>query len=430
MTNDTEPSQASVATISNVRPPNEFDFTKPLLWPTWLKRFDRYVSVANLTEKPEKEKLHCQKTSIYIDILCLHFTFPNTHIVYLYIWKFSDSVDLLCYVMGEKAEEILNQLMPQVNADTTLQTVKDKFTTYFSPKKNTIFERFKFNSRVQQTDESVDTFITALHTLAESCEYNTLKDSLIRDRIVIGVRDTRTSERLQLTADLTLEKAVTMVRQAEVQIKESKFIRKEASDRSEVHRVVDKRDKTPSNSGSSRPYAEKKNSADKRGPCYRCGLPQHVDPKKCPARNSECRKCKKVGHWDRACRTNDLRRTGEVNNKPSGVRRVEEKDSFEETFFIGTVTSKQANSGKNFLINVNVMDFSESVEFLVDTGADVTCISQKCIPKNFENKISPTRKIILGPDGKQLNVVGVINVSFSRNSKIVKGNMYVLRGLK
>ena len=32
---------------------------------------------------------------IYLDILCLHFAFPNVHIVYLHIWKFSDS-DTYC----------------------------------------------------------------------------------------------------------------------------------------------------------------------------------------------------------------------------------------------------------------------------------------------------------------------------------------------
>ena len=36
--------------------------------------------------------IHCQKTSIYIDILCLHFERQNINKVYLYIWKFSDSV--------------------------------------------------------------------------------------------------------------------------------------------------------------------------------------------------------------------------------------------------------------------------------------------------------------------------------------------------
>ena len=38
---------------------------------------------------------------------------------------------------------------------------------------------------------------------------------MIRDRIVVGIRDSALSERLQLDPDLTLEKAKTLVRQRE-----------------------------------------------------------------------------------------------------------------------------------------------------------------------------------------------------------------------
>jgi hypothetical protein len=46
----------------------------------------------------------------------------------------------------------------------------------------------------------VDSFITALHGLAEYCEYGALKEELIRDRIVVGMSDTKTSETIQLRA--------------------------------------------------------------------------------------------------------------------------------------------------------------------------------------------------------------------------------------
>lgn len=68
-----------------------------------------------------------------------------------------ETIDLLCYTMGEKSEEILTQVLPEVSSQTTYQLVKQKLNSYFSPKKNIIFERFKFNSRIQQPGESVDT---------------------------------------------------------------------------------------------------------------------------------------------------------------------------------------------------------------------------------------------------------------------------------
>ena len=39
---------------------------------------------------------------------------------------------------------------------------------------------------------------------------------MIRDRIVVGIRNSSLSEKLQLDAGLTLDRAITQVRQAEV----------------------------------------------------------------------------------------------------------------------------------------------------------------------------------------------------------------------
>ena len=54
----------------------------------------------------------------------------------------------------------------------------------------------------------MDSFITALYCLAEHCGFGTLKEEMIRDRIVVGVCDGMLSEKLQLDSDLTLDKAI------------------------------------------------------------------------------------------------------------------------------------------------------------------------------------------------------------------------------
>ena len=61
-----------------------------------------------------------------------------------------------------------------------------------------IYERAKFNSRCQEPDEPVETFVTALYNLAEHCGYEALHDEMIRDRIVVGIQDRKLSEKLQL----------------------------------------------------------------------------------------------------------------------------------------------------------------------------------------------------------------------------------------
>ena len=78
-----------------------------------------------------------------------------------------------------------------------------------------MYERAKFNQRKQEQSETVDTFITSLYKLAENCAYNALKEEMISDCLVVGLKDTRLSKKLQLDANLTLAKAITMARQSE-----------------------------------------------------------------------------------------------------------------------------------------------------------------------------------------------------------------------
>ena len=92
--------------------------------------------------------------------------------------------------------------------------IKDAFHSFFVVKKNIVYERARFNMRKQEANETVDAFITALFALAEHCNYGTLHDELIRDRIVVDLADTRLSERMQMEKDFDLDKAINMARQS------------------------------------------------------------------------------------------------------------------------------------------------------------------------------------------------------------------------
>ena len=89
----------------------------------------------------------------------------------------------------------------------------EAFDNYFEVHKNVIFERARFNKRNQLSDESVEQFITEIHRMAESCEFGVMRDELIRDRLVVGIRDNALSERLQMETELTLDKAKRLIRQ-------------------------------------------------------------------------------------------------------------------------------------------------------------------------------------------------------------------------
>ena len=54
-----------------------------------------------------------------------------------------------------------------------------------------------------------------LYELVENCEYGTLKDEMIRERLVVGIRDSALSEKLQVDSKVTLDTAKKMICQRE-----------------------------------------------------------------------------------------------------------------------------------------------------------------------------------------------------------------------
>jgi len=74
--------------------------------------------------------------------------------------------------------------------------VIDKFREYCTPRKNEVFERYKFIELTQVIGEFIDSFAAALRLRAKDCGFGDQTESLIRDRIVFGCVDTRVKERL------------------------------------------------------------------------------------------------------------------------------------------------------------------------------------------------------------------------------------------
>ena len=90
--------------------------------------------------------------------------------------------------MGDKAEDLLQSFNLTDEEAKKYSIVKAKFEV---KRRNAIYERAKFKRRKQEDSETVDEFVTDLyrHRLAEHCEYGILHDELVRDRIVVGIKE-------------------------------------------------------------------------------------------------------------------------------------------------------------------------------------------------------------------------------------------------
>ncbi len=119
---------------------------------------------------------------------------------------------------------------------TNITIVLRKFEAFCVGTTNETYERYLFNKRDQESGESIDAYVTALRSLARSCNYGAIQDSLIKDRIVVGISNNGTRKKLLQTADLTLTICMTMCRAYEQTDQQIKFMNNE-----QVSHVSDKK---------------------------------------------------------------------------------------------------------------------------------------------------------------------------------------------
>ena len=111
---------------------------------------------------------------------------------------------------GEKGRQIFSTWTLTETQKKTLKTYFEKFEDYCKPKSNVIYSRYVFKSRIQNDGESFEHFVMDLRVLLNNCAYpEDLKDQMIRDHIVFGVRSSKVREKLiNEGTGLTLEKTM------------------------------------------------------------------------------------------------------------------------------------------------------------------------------------------------------------------------------
>ncbi len=92
-------------------------------------------------------------------------------------------------------------------SEDSIGHVLKKFDEYCEPRTQVIYERYRFNNRKQEPCENVSINLTELRTIARNCDHEPITpDEILRDRLVLGIRDDKVRERLLRTDWLTLKK--------------------------------------------------------------------------------------------------------------------------------------------------------------------------------------------------------------------------------
>ena len=357
-----------MATI-RLQPPEQFDFKNPDSWKRWKRRFEQYRVASGLATENEPRQ-----------------------------------VSTLLYCMGEDAESVLTSTGISDADKEKYKQVVSKLDEFFKVRKNTIYERARFNRRDQREGESIEQYLTALYELIENCEYGDLKDEFLRDRIVVGIRDAALSEKLQLDATLTLAKAKQKVRQSEA-VKEQ---------RSELQGKGDKDDPIVLDAVKSQRQSQGKgatSSTPLTTRCTRCGRDKHLSGDRCPARNVICHSCKKIGHFSAQCFS---------RSKTASAHEISMDSAYLSTL------SGELESIWSTTLRLE----GTNVKFKLDTGAEVTAIREETYQALRGIHLMESTKMLYGPSHQPLNVLGQFRSMLSKGHMSSEQTIFVVKGLK
>ena len=368
--------------MAKFQPPANLDFTRPEEWKEWKTRFERF-KIASKTFKEDEEV----------------------------------QVSVLIYAMGPQAETVFSQMNLADGDEKKYAPVMAAFDKHFIPKKNVIHWRSVFHQRYQQDKEQVETYLRALYDLADKCDF-TDKSEAIRDQFVIGICNKEVRKDLQANSALTLQIAVDRARQEEVLIAQVQAQSHTSSSMGNIDAIsrYPRKNNYSKKTSSTKPHA----SANYRGrsqtqssesTCGNCGFSH--PPRKCSAYNQRCHGCNKLGHLQRVCLSS--RRPGQRPvHRPAQQGEVQENDG---DLFLGEKTSLKEEPP--WLVSLDI--YGTKVAFKVDTGADVTVVSEETFQSLQQRpKLSPVQKKLEGVGG-QIKVVGMFECS-----TMIKGKEFVL----
>ena len=111
--------------------------------------------------------------------------------------KIEKRVSVLLTLIGPKGFALANNLLSPKSLDACkFEDIVEALTTHYKPKKILIYERYKFQTRNQNSNESIVEYIAAIKELARTCDYGDHLNDMLRDRFVIGLSNRATQHTL------------------------------------------------------------------------------------------------------------------------------------------------------------------------------------------------------------------------------------------
>ena len=351
---------------------------------------------------------------------------------------------ILLHCIGEDAMEIFDTLDLSQTEQKNPAKIIEKFEAYFLPKTNQSVESHKFNTRVQGPAESFDNFLADLRKLSANCDFGSLRDRLVRDRIVSGIREKRVQDRLLRETDLTFNKAVDICRAAEQTESHIKLLSNDTKNleineiRSNQTRYSkmgqQKKDYSKTSGGQ---HNQEAASTSQQGNlmekghgklrynnqnCSRCGYKHKSN--NCPAYGKVCSKCSKLNHFANVCK-NTAKKINVIDECESDD---EEHDSLDR-YVLGSVEVNSVKLHCDWFENIKILDCNKTVRFKLATGAHVNVIPKYIFDYlELKNSLKKVNIKISNYGGEPLQVVGSCDLLIvSNNNKKEMLNFIIIK---
>ena len=154
--------------------------------------------------------------------------------------------------------------------------------------------------------------------------------------------------------------------------------------------------------------------------CGRCGKSPPHAKQVCPAHEAECHKCHMTGHYKKYCRTK--------KGLKEVTRESQSGDEFLGSVTIGTAKTPTDSDPWRVKLNLN----NRSLDFKVDTSADVTVIPKKGYTPSLDGKVKTAKLPVVGPTGEKFTVKGKFTGALSKPREVIASTqeIYVIKNLR
>lgn len=363
--------------------------------------------------------------------------------------------------IGKDAVEVYDSFTLTPMERTLYVSVVKAFEDFCKPRKNVVYERYRFGCRNQKEGEPFDAFLMEIKKLARYCEF-TEENNMIRDRIVIGTTDSKLRERLLSDLELTMEKAIQKARTSEITKVQAETMNRavdvnEISSKNTNQSTFTPRAHGQQNNNKNKWNAHSQNSKNQQQQqrqrnaqssssngnnkskqqqqqkeiknCTRCGYSHKM--RECPAYGKQCRSCGKQNHYSSMCKQ----------------RRVElidtHTDSDSTEYYIGTLNqnddaSSETSDSITFPWIESIKMNEKKVDSKIDTGAQTDVIPLKLLKKIApKTEIRATLITLRAFGGQKIKPTGMCTlllsfngISFKKNFAVVDLDFVPIIGLK